>query len=29
MAQMNLPIEEKQTHGHGEQCGCQAGGGME
>ena len=28
MAQMNLSIEKKQTHGHGEQaCGCQEGGG--
>ena len=26
MAQMNLPTENKQTHGHGEQtCGCQEG----
>ena len=24
MAQMNLSIEKRQTHGHGEQtCGCQ------
>ena len=33
MAQMNLSIEKKQTHGHVEQtCGCQGGGtgcGME
>ena len=28
MAQMNLYIEKKQTHGLGEQtCGCQGGGG--
>ena len=28
MAQMNLPTEKKQTHGHREQtCGCQEGGG--
>ena len=28
MAQMNLPTEKKQSHGHGEQtCGCQGGGG--
>ena len=28
MAQMNLSIEKKQTHGYGEQtCGCQGGGG--
>ena len=28
MAQMNLSIEKKQTHRHGEQtCGCQGGGG--
>ena len=28
MAQMNLFIEQKQIHGHGEQlCGCQGGGG--
>ena len=27
MAQMNLSIEQKQTHRHGEQtCGCQGGG---
>ena len=26
MAQMNLPIEKKQTHGHRKQtCGCQRG----
>ena len=25
---MNLPTEQKQTHGHGEQtCGCQGGRG--
>ena len=28
MAQMNLLIEKKQTHGLGEQtCGCHGGGG--
>ena len=28
MAQMNLSIEQKQTHRHGEEtCGCQGGGG--
>ena len=28
MAQMNLSMEQKQTHRHGEQtCGCQGGGG--
>ena len=28
MAQMNLSIEKKQTHGLGEQtCGCPGGGG--
>ena len=28
MAQVNLPTEKKQTHGHGEEtCGCQEGGG--
>ena len=28
MAQMKLSIENKQTHGHGEQtCGCQGKGG--
>ena len=27
MAQMNLSMEQKQTHGHREQtCGCQGGG---
>ena len=27
MAQMNLSIKQKQTHGHAEQtCGCQGGG---
>ena len=30
MAQMNLFIEQKQTHRYGEQtCGCQGGGGRE
>ena len=30
MAQMNLPIEQKQNHRFGEQnCGCQGGGGRE
>ena len=28
MAQMNIPTDQKQTHGHREQsCGCQGGGG--
>ena len=29
MTQMNLPMKQKQTHGHREQtCGCQGGEGV-